>query len=92
MMLYLLIFRQRVTRSIPSKRAALALSQAVLSRGLKNCVRIGILCLIGRAVHDSCSTHEVRRQMIEGDDVLAAKHEGMLHGVFEFPHIAGPDT
>ena len=30
--------------------------------------------------------------MIEGDDVLAAKHEGMLHGLFELPHIAGPWT
>jgi hypothetical protein len=28
--------------------------------------------------------------MIEGDDVSAAKHEGMLHGVFELPHFAGP--
>ena len=28
--------------------------------------------------------------MIEGDDVLAAKDEGMLHGVLELPHIAGP--
>jgi hypothetical protein len=28
--------------------------------------------------------------MIEGDDVLAAKDEGMFHGVLELPHIAGP--
>ena len=28
--------------------------------------------------------------MIEGDDVLAAKHEGMLHDLFELPHVAAP--
>jgi hypothetical protein len=61
-----------------------------LVQGLKNCVRIGIPYLIERAELDSWSTHEVRRQMIEGDDVLAAKDEGMLHGVFELPHVAGP--
>jgi hypothetical protein len=41
-------------------------------------------------VLDSGSAHEVRRQMIEGDDVLAAQDEGMLHGVFELPNIARP--
>jgi len=53
-------------------------------------VRIGILYFIRGTELDSWSTHEVWRQMIEGDDVLAAKYEGMLHGVIEFPHIAGP--
>jgi len=28
--------------------------------------------------------------MIEGDDVLAAQDEGVLHGVIELPYIAGP--
>jgi hypothetical protein len=57
-------------------------------QSFKNCVRIGIPCLIGRAALDFWSAHEVRPQMIECDDVLAAKDEGLLHGVFELPHIA----
>ena len=61
-----------------------------LIQGFKNCMRIDRLCLIGRAALDSLSAHELGRQMIEGDDVLAAKDEGMFHGVLELPHIAGP--
>jgi len=61
-----------------------------LIQSFNNSVRIDRLCLIGRAVLNSGSTHEVRRQMIQGDDVLAAHDEGMLHGVFELPHIIGP--
>ncbi len=60
-------------------------------QGFKNCVRIERSeWFIGSARLDSGSAQEVRRQMIEGDDVLGAQDEGMLHGVLELPHIAGP--
>jgi hypothetical protein len=42
---------------------------------------------------DSWSAHELGRQMLEGDDVLAALYEGLLHGVpfdrlrSQIPHL-----
>jgi hypothetical protein len=60
-----------------------------LVQGFKNCLRIGTLYLIGRTAFDSRSTYEVKRQMIEGDDVLVAKDEGVLHGVLERHTVRG---
>jgi len=61
-----------------------------LLQGFENCLRIRLLCLGGSVALDSGSTHEVRRQMIEGDDVLSAENEGVLQGVLKLPYIARP--
>ena len=46
-------------------------------QGVNNCVRIDLPYRIGRAALDSWIAHEVKRQIVEDDDVPAAKDEGI---------------
>lgn len=79
---------------MPSSRAALALFHAVLSRAW----RIACASTPSFALWEGTSggnlsllkSLEMQREVIDRDGVLTTEEEGVLQGVFQLSHVAGP--